>query len=50
MKHLSTFLKLTYNEHNIPLILQVYDTQVLVSIQFRFLSCLDEVIKLKLPF
>lgn len=41
MKHLSTLLKLTYNEHSIPLIFQVYDTHT--SIQFHFLPCLGEI-------
>lgn len=43
MKHLSAFLKLTYNEHSIPLIFQVYDTHTLISIQFYFLLCLGEI-------
>lgn len=42
MKHLSTLLKLTYNEHSIPLIFQVYETHALISIQFHFPPCLDE--------
>lgn len=43
MKHLSALLKLTYNEHSIPLIFQVYDTHTLISIQFYFLPCLGEI-------
>lgn len=39
---LSTLLKLTYNEHRIPLIFQVSDTHALISIQFHFLPRLDE--------
>lgn len=42
MKPLSTLLKLTYNEHSNPLIFQVHDKHALISIQFHFLHCLDE--------
>lgn len=42
MKPLNTLLKLTYNERSNPLIFQVHDKHALISIQFPFLHCLDE--------